>query len=967
MHSSRRHLLLLQSLCPLLAGAPEEGVDHVAGLIRRHRDVFAGDALQLTTVQVLPDGYHEGRRDVPRWGSLHSMQEEDWNGNRNAAWLSVSDKVETQVRNSSSQDAVGNSNSDDGDTLPAPLLGDAPSELGNQKEDRLIYKSFFIPLGVVFSIASFLMVAGFGYLRVLQRRCAVKTIPDEGSNLSSIGPSVDPGVAPGEHGNLLPDKVRYSYCLPTVATLPVSALVAVFLMSFYSRRGGDLPTMALAVALARSFDVISDPVMSYITDSCRHVVGRRKPFLIVGAPLYGLFMCALFSPPYLPPSPLAMWFAIMYVGFFLVNTFSNIPYDALGPELTEDSSERARLFFLSGIFDGGGTLLAFGLPFAGFDAAKMMGFTNSVCVKTSELVDKCASGFNCASFNSNGYGYEFVRNVSYAHQQLAKFKIELEEYDCDLAEPKIIASSGLEARAIGEFCSCTRLCHQACASANRAYGFMFTGLFFGLWYLITCYTCCHVVQERPPPPGGRRKTAPLVPSMLKALQNPAFSALLPAWACDAVSAAIFLALCPYYVMYVIAPEYQTAGDSPFGVDCLQGARGVSTSKTYDRRCNTMVVLGSCVTAALIAAIASTPLWLYGVRRFGKIKMWLAWSLTMAVTNFMFLPLTRSSIISCFAVCAVNGLPIAAKFLADAILADIIDYDEFLTGTRNEATYTMFKSFLPKIMAIPAAALPLAIMNSCGHIPADNGKVMLQPTSVVISVRVMLGGCSGVGALFAWYLKTKYPLKTDEQLEIMAEGIRQHREGKAAPDPVTGKEYAITAYTDEENECGVWRLDHFVGVQVVQEIADNPSEALPKLTSRCFMHFLLAILLVIVSVCSLVGSAPLLKNKELGAVPTVCAVFMGVSFVFLGFSALRWRAAREMQETPPSSALLAKVLEHRRVLQALADARRSQPPADQAGDQPEEHHAAQADSLRSAGVANEANGPTASPESEGQQF
>jgi hypothetical protein len=25
-----------------------------------------------------------------------------------------------------------------------------------------------------------------------------------------------------------------------------------------------------------------------------------------------------------------------------------------------------------------------------------------------------------------------------------------------------------------------------------------------------------------------------------------------------------------------------------------------------------------------------------------------------------------------------------------VLADIIDYDEFLTGTRNEATYMMFK-------------------------------------------------------------------------------------------------------------------------------------------------------------------------------------------------------------------------------------------------------------------------------------
>ena len=39
---------------------------------------------------------------------------------------------------------------------------------------------------------------------------------------------------------------------------------------------------------------------------------------------------------------------------------------------------------------------------------------------------------------------------------------------------------------------------------------------------------------------------------------------------------------------------------------------------------------------------------------------------------------------------INGLPLGAKFLADSIMADVIDYDELLTGSRSEATYTMFK-------------------------------------------------------------------------------------------------------------------------------------------------------------------------------------------------------------------------------------------------------------------------------------
>merc|ERR1719236_116131 len=79
--------------------------------------------------------------------------------------------------------------------------------------------------------------------------------------------------------------------------------------------------------------------------------------------------------------------------------------------------------------------------------------------------------------------------------------------------------------------------------------------------------------------------------------------------------------------------------------------------------------------------------------------------------------------------AMNGAPLGAKFLADAVLADIIDYDEFLTGSRREATYTMFKSFLPKIMAIPSMAIPISLMNAIGHVPPKNGMIQEQPDSV----------------------------------------------------------------------------------------------------------------------------------------------------------------------------------------------------------------------------------------------
>ena len=57
---------------------------------------------------------------------------------------------------------------------------------------------------------------------------------------------------------------------------------------------------------------------------------------------------------------------------------------------------------------------------------------------------------------------------------------------------------------------------------------------------------------------------------------------------------------------------------------------------------------------------------------------------------------------CVWVCVFPG-----KFLNDAIMADVIDYDEFLTGGRNEATYTMFKGHLSLSLS-----LAVCMSNKC---------------------------------------------------------------------------------------------------------------------------------------------------------------------------------------------------------------------------------------------------------------
>jgi Na+/melibiose symporter-like transporter len=57
-------------------------------------------------------------------------------------------------------------------------------------------------------------------------------------------------------------------------------------------------------------------------------------------------------------------------------------------------------------------------------------------------------------------------------------------------------------------------------------------------------------------------------------------------------------------------------------------------------------------------------------------------------------------------------------IPDAILADLIDYDEFHTGARSESSYTVVETNLQQFMEVPAYALPFTAVGLAGYV--NNG-------------------------------------------------------------------------------------------------------------------------------------------------------------------------------------------------------------------------------------------------------
>lgn len=358
--------------------------------------------------------------------------------------------------------------------------------------------------------------------------------------------------------------------------------------------------------------------------------------------------------------------------------------------------------------------------------------------------------------------------------------------------------------------------------------------------------------------------APLVPSMLNTFQNRPFMTLLPAWVCDALVNAIIQSLLTYFVRYIVEPEY-----SDPRCQLHEGA---------PLFCSSEMVLGASVLAVLVAAFIGTPFWFVLVRYIGKRNTWyvvkslshldfyvarfscfglfdchsgsyffpvfvlyfctiqtipifhrrLAWSLTMALTNSLFFFVGKGDVMLCIIISGINGIPIGAKFLSDAILADVIDYDEFLTGARSEATYTMFKSFLPKIAAIPASAIPIALLGLFGHIPPVDGVIQEQHSTCIRPyIRVAIVGIPTALSLMAFLLKTRFPLKTEKMNTMIVQGVAKHLLKLPSQDPISGVMYELEDVPAQNLEA-VHLLDNFQGSKVSQKLLRDVQQATRKL-------------------------------------------------------------------------------------------------------------------------------------------
>ena len=104
--------------------------------------------------------------------------------------------------------------------------------------------------------------------------------------------------------------------------------------------GLSLAAVGTILMLARFTDVITDPIMGELSDRWRTQFGRRKPWLVVGAPLMMLGVFRLFMPP---EGVGLLYFLTWLTIFFLGSTIIALPHRAWGAELSPEYHQRSRV------------------------------------------------------------------------------------------------------------------------------------------------------------------------------------------------------------------------------------------------------------------------------------------------------------------------------------------------------------------------------------------------------------------------------------------------------------------------------------------------------------------------------------------------------------------------------------------------------------------------------------------------
>jgi Na+/melibiose symporter-like transporter len=135
-------------------------------------------------------------------------------------------------------------------------------------------------------------------------------------------------------------RVRRGYALGSVATGTFGTVPGLLLLPYLTDDLGVAAGIAgVLVLVPKGWDVVLNPVAGRISDRS----GVRRPFLLWAGIAVAITFALMFAGPTAPPALAGGYVAVLFLLCATAYAFFQVPYNAMPPEMTDDSAERTRM------------------------------------------------------------------------------------------------------------------------------------------------------------------------------------------------------------------------------------------------------------------------------------------------------------------------------------------------------------------------------------------------------------------------------------------------------------------------------------------------------------------------------------------------------------------------------------------------------------------------------------------------
>lgn len=161
----------------------------------------------------------------------------------------------------------------------------------------------------------------------------------------------------------LSGKTIFGYAFGSLADAASYNFIIMYMLYFLTAIIGlGAGKAGIIISVSTIVSAVYGLVIGPLSDNTRSRYGRRRPYLLFGAILLLVGLILLFRPLGLSESGAFVFYMIVLIVVWIGYGSFLTPYNALGPELTDDYDERTKLRTPAGIFNCIGNIIGISLP-----------------------------------------------------------------------------------------------------------------------------------------------------------------------------------------------------------------------------------------------------------------------------------------------------------------------------------------------------------------------------------------------------------------------------------------------------------------------------------------------------------------------------------------------------------------------------------------------------------------------------